>query len=503
MELAPFKDLVFYEIYPNSFKDANGDGFGDLKGIISKLDYIKGLGFNAIWLNPIYESPFKDGGYDISDEWHVAKRFGTNDDLKELVKDCHEKGIRLFLDLVPGHMSAENPEFIKSGEATPNEFSDVFIWNSSVWECENGYRLISGMLPRFGCYMVNFFAHQPAINYGFNKIEYPSWQKSYKETEAGKKYLEKIMKYWLGFDIDGFRVDMADSLVKNDDTKEATIELWNTIRQDLKDQGVKEYYLTSEWSYPERALKAGFDSDFVLDHWTNFSHYLFREDEMGTKAPLLVKYDEELFKMFQSDVKRRVNAAKREDKAISVISGNHDTWRLASFLTGDSLKLAYLFILTMPGVPYIYYGDELGFHTDKSLTSFEGGYQRTGSRLPMKFDSSNNNGFSTAEKTFLPIYQADKTVEEEQADPDSLMNLIAKLIKIRSEQTDLRSQDFEFMNAKRFAYRRGKIAVYINIKEEEMKAEIGKGKVLLTIGQCQTEGHQLVIPCHAGAIVEE
>lgn len=241
-QLPEFKDLIFYEIYPNSFFDSNDDGFGDLKGIISKLDYIEKLGCNAIWLNPIYDSPFKDGGYDITDPFKVSPRFGTNEDLKELVKEMHNRGMRLFLDLVPGHMSTLNKEFIKSGEGIKNEFYDLFIWNDSVWNLENGYRLISGCYDRNGAYMVNFFAHQPALNYGFNKIEYPSWQKSYKEVVTGKEYLKKIMKYWLSYDIDGFRVDMANSLVKNDgDDKLATIALWQNIRKELDEEGVKKF----------------------------------------------------------------------------------------------------------------------------------------------------------------------------------------------------------------------------------------------------------------------
>lgn len=503
MELKDFKDLVVYEIYPNSFKDDSGDGFGDLKGIISKLDYIKDLGFNAIWLNPIYESPFRDGGYDITDPFKVSKRYGTNDDLKELINLAHEKGIRILLDLVPGHMSTDNERFIQSSKAYANDSSDLFIWNSSVWNLEPGYRLISGMYDRDACFMVNFFAHQPAINYGFNKIKYPSWQKSYKEVTKGREFLESIMEFWLNLGADGFRVDMADSLVKNDDDKDATIWLWQQIREDVRKRVNKEFYMTSEWSNPKQALKAGFDSDFVLDHQTNFSHLLFRQKEGDYHSPLINSFDAKLFDKFTEDVNMRLKYSQKYHRQLSVISGNHDTWRIANFLDGDSLKLAYLFILTMPGVPYVYYGDEIGMHTDTSMPSFEGGYHRTGSRLPMRFDHSKNAGFSSSDKTFLPTLDSDSTVEDQINDPSSLYSVVKKLIEIRNDNEELRSDNFSFLNGK-MAYKRGDIYVYFNLLDIEQKFSFrGKSKVLFSIGRYFEYEGGISLKPHAGLIIKK
>lgn len=503
-KLPEFKDCIFYEIYPNSFLDSNGDGFGDLNGIISKLDYIQQLGCNAIWLNPIYDSPFKDGGYDVRDPFKVSPRFGTNEDLKRLINDMHDRGMRLFLDLVPGHMSIENKDFLHSAENTPNEDYDLFIWNDNPWVLENGYRLISGCYDRNGCYMVNFFAHQPAINYGFNKIEYPSWQKSYKETKHGKEYLESIMKYWLSYDIDGFRVDMADSLVKNDTSdKDGTVELWREIRSDLRKDGTKEFYMTSEWSLPHESLKAGFDSDFCLDWQTNCTHRLWRQKEDGFSSPLFHKYDEKLYSLFLENFNYWMKSWK-ENKGgrISFISGNHDTTRIANFLNADELKLAYLFLLTMPGVPYIYYGDEIGMHADLSLPSFEGGFQRTGSRTPMRWDSSKNAGFSMADKTFLPTNEADSTVEEELKNKDSLWNVIHSLINIRKESEDLRSDSFELLDQK-LAYKRGKTSVAINLLDEDMTFEVSpNSQIVFSLGDVSLKDNVLTLKKHAGVIVK-
>lgn len=503
--LPEFKDCVFYEIYPNSFLDLNNDGYGDLKGIISKLDFIQDLGFNAIWLNPIYDSPFRDGGYDIRDPFKVSPRFGTNEELKDLVEKVHKREMRIFLDLVPGHMSIENKDFIASGEGIKNDKYDLFIWNDSPWILEDGYRLISGCYDRYGSFMVNFFEHQPAINYGFNKIEYPSWQKSYKEIKTGKEYLEKIMKYYLNdFDVDGFRVDMAASLVKNDtDDKEGTVELWQEIRSDLKKEGIKEFYMTSEWSAPHLALKAGFDSDFCLDWYTNCTHHLFRQKENGFDYPLFHSYNDKLYDLFLNDFNYWIKSWRESNGRISFISGNHDTMRIANFLSYDELKLAYLFLLTLPGVPYIYSGDEIGLHADLSLVSVEGGYQRTGSRMPMRWDHSKNAGFSLADKTFIPTNEKDTTVEDELQNPNSLLNVIKSLISIRIEDKDFTGDDFIMLEGRMF-YRRGKNYVAINLFDKDQEFVVPHNfKIIYKIGDAKKEDNKLILTSHSGAIVKE
>lgn len=132
------KTAVFYEIYPQSFKDSNGDGIGDLGGIIEKLDYIRELGCNAIWMNPCYDSPFKDAGYDVRDYKKVAKRYGTIDDLRELFRQVHERGMHILLDLVPGHTSEEHPWFVQSSMNERNEYSGRYIWTDCWFKRAEG-----------------------------------------------------------------------------------------------------------------------------------------------------------------------------------------------------------------------------------------------------------------------------------------------------------------------------------------------------------------------------
>lgn len=157
-------NAIFYEIYPQSFMDTNSDGIGDFKGIISKLGYIKDLGCNAIWMNPCFMSPFMDAGYDISDYYTAAPRYGTNDDLKEIFDKAHALGMHVLIDLVPGHTSVEHPWFIQSMKAKTNEYSGRYVWTDNIWESPQNMNCIRGFSERNGACAVNFFSHQPALN---------------------------------------------------------------------------------------------------------------------------------------------------------------------------------------------------------------------------------------------------------------------------------------------------------------------------------------------------
>jgi maltose alpha-D-glucosyltransferase/alpha-amylase len=463
-------DAIFYEIYPTSFKDSNGDGIGDLKGITSKLDYVKSMGFNAIWLNPFYKSPFKDGGYDVSDFFDVDPRFGTMADFDELLAKAKKLGIRIIVDLVAGHSSEENREFLESAKAERNEYSDLFIWNASPWDLEQPYRLIAGRHDRFGCYMVNFFSVQPAFNYGFNVITHPNWQMSYKDprTFKAREYLKSIIRFWLKKGVDGFRVDMADSLVKNDDNKVATMEIWKEIHEEVFDKEFPDAMLVSEWSDPSRALACGFDVDFVLDHWDNFSHRLGRSHE-GTRGPNFFHGGDQKAKI-EEDLLWRISEAKKNHGKLGLISGNHDTPRIATGLTEEELRSYYLVNFTLPGVPFVYYGDEIEMkHVD--MASKDGGFQRTGDRLPMKWNNEVNKGFSTSSQgLYLPLDNEDKTVESEENNPSSFLNYLKDLIKMRNNNKVLVSDDFKLNHREDnvLSYERGDLKILVNASGKEI-----------------------------------
>lgn len=476
------KDAVFYEIYPQTYCDSNGDGIGDINGIISKLDYVKSLGCNAIWLNPVYDSPFMDAGYDVRNYYKVAERYGTNDDLKRLFEIAHKKDIKILLDLVPGHTSDQNEWFRQSKKAEMNEYSGRYIWTDSVWEAPPQYKFLCGITDRDGNYMVNFFSSQPALNYGFNNITHPAWQKSPSDPDciATVEALKDIMRYWLDMGCDGFRVDMADSLVKNEDgEKPETCKIWKNVREML-DKDYPDAAIISEWCNPKVSIGAGFHSDFYLDHDNNGYRILFREkdNKTGECKAVFAKNGKGDITKFLDEYIDDLKGTKGKGY-ISFITCNHDTPRMTKMFTPLEAKIAYSFVFLTPGVPFLYYGDEIGMNFMEGLKSKEGGYSRTGTRTPMQWDSSENHGFSTAssDKLYLPVDTSENavTVESQIDDPDSMLNTIKRVIALRHENKDLQADgDFEVVYAKKntypFIFKRGKFLIAVNPTEKEQSA---------------------------------
>ena len=455
-------NAVFYEIYPQSFNDTNADGIGDINGITEKLDYIKELGCNAIWINPCFKSPFGDAGYDVEDYYTVAPRYGTNEDLANLFREAHKRDMHILLDLVPGHTSVQHEWFKQSMKAEKNEFTDRYVWTDNIWESPEGMGCIRGISDRDGSCAVNFFSHQPALNYGYYKPERP-WQQAM-DDEGPKATLEAmkdVMRFWLQMGADGFRVDMAGSLVKNDEDGKGTIKLWQNVREFL-DREFLDAAMVSEWGEPDKSLQGGFHMDFLLHFGPSHYNDLFRCEEpffssrgKGDVSAFVEKYLD--------------NYEKSEKKGLMCIpSGNHDMGRLSQGIKGDELKIAFAFLLSMPGAPFIYYGDEIGMKYVEGLTSVEGGYERTGSRTPMQWDDSVNAGFSSAKKEMLYVAQdSDEnrpTVKNQAADENSLYNEIKKLIKIRKEHAALLSKgEIEFVAAKKDTYP----LAYVRSSEDE------------------------------------
>lgn len=463
------KDAIFYEIYPQSFYDSNGDGIGDINGIIEKLDYVKQLGCNAIWLNPVYDSPFKDAGYDVRNYRKVAPRYGTNDDLVRLINTVHKKRMHIILDLVPGHTSDTHPWFKQAKQAKKNNFSNRYIFTDNVWNAPSEYRLMCGLCERDGNYMVNYFSSQPALNYGFAEVTHPEWQlpMDHPDCMATRKALKEIMRFWLDQGADGFRVDMADSLVKNDDTKEPTATIWADIRK-MMDEEYPDAALVSEWCNPQIAVnKAGFHSDFYLDHLGNGYNMLMRGGSWGDKA-FFNKNGEGNIKAFVDEYLPAYLESK-DNGYISFITCNHDTPRMTAYLDEEAIKIAYATIFTLPGVPFLYYGDEIGMRYLPDLTSVEGGYSRTGSRSPMQWGKGKNFGFSESDKTYIPV-DPDKnapTVEKQRRKKGSIYKVVKDVIKLRKKHPELGADgDFEVLYAEEnsfpFVYKRGKYVILVN-----------------------------------------
>lgn len=507
------KDAVFYEIYPQTFYDSNNDGIGDINGIAEKLDYIKSLGCNAVWINPCFDSPFMDAGYDVRDYKLVAPRYGTNEDLYSLFSKAHEKGIKIILDLVPGHTSEEHEWFLESKKPSKNKYSNRYIWTNSIWDAPMEYRCVGGRADRDGNYIVNFFSVQPALNYGFSKIT-ADWQLpvNHPDCIATREAMKDVMRFWLDRGCDGFRVDMADSLVKNDDDRSATGKIWLDVRKML-DKDYPEAALVSEWSYPERACKYGFHADFYLDHVGNGCHELFRnKNKDNEQMSFFSKLGKGDITEFTEPYLKKYKGSK-DFGYISFITCNHDTPRMRRDLDESELKLAYAFIFTMPGVPFLYYGDEIGMRYIEGLTSKEGGYNRTGTRTPMQWNGAKNLGFSTAskEKLYLPVDESGDapTVESQSKCKGSLLNTVKDVIRLRHENEDLCSDgDFEVLYAESkkypFIYKRGNFIIGVNPSLNAVKAPVNvSGDVIYSIGEKAKIGtNEIVMPPQSFDIIK-
>ncbi len=469
------ENAVFYEIYPQSFCDSDADGIGDFQGIISKLGYIKELGCNAVWMNPCFASPFLDAGYDISDYYTAAPRYGTNADLKRLFEEIHKLDMHILLDLVPGHTSWEHKWFRESCKAAKNEYTDRYIWTDNTWEAPEGMNALIGISERVGACGVNFFSHQPALNYGYYKPKPDKpWQQSPQDPgpRATLEEMKNIMRFWLRTGCDGFRVDMAHSLIKNDDNGKGTIALWQNVREFL-DREFPEAAMVSEWGEPDKSLQGGFHMDFLLHFGPSHYNDLFRCEKPyfagnGDASEFVKTY--------------KANRERSGGKGLMCIpSGNHDMIRLAKYIRGERLKLSFAFLLSMPGAPFIYYGDEIGMRYVENIPSVEGGYERTGSRSPMQWDDTQNAGFSAApaDRLYIPIDPSEDrpTVKAAAADKDSLWHEIRKLIMIRNGHSALQSYgDIEFVYCEKdrypLAYIRSdeneKILVILNPSDKEV-----------------------------------
>jgi maltose alpha-D-glucosyltransferase/alpha-amylase len=445
------KDAVIYQIYPQSFNDSNGDGIGDLPGIIDKLDYLADLGVTLLWLNPCFDSPFFDAGYDVRDFYKIAPRYGTNDDMRRLCDAAHKRGLRVCLDLVAGHSSIECEWFKQSSKSESSKYSDYYIWTDHWCRVGKEGTWISGHAPRNGSFRINFFWSQPALNYGYaNPDPNCPWERPIDAPgpQAVVAELKNIMKFWLEIGCDGFRVDMAQMLVKNDPDQSAAARLWReTVFSWLR----AEYpyaVMIAEWGNPSVAIgDAGFDIDFMLHAGVpGYGELFFKHPAVcGNETNGICYFDEAgngSLDVFLREYRK--GRSKADGKGfISLPSANHDFQRLNYYRSEAEMKVAFAFLLTWACVPSIYYGDEIGMRYLPDLPSKEGGYTRTGTRTPMQWNDEAGAGFSNApeDSFYLPLDPAmDRPdVASQQAEKSSLLSFIKELLALRNSHAGLRA----------------------------------------------------------------
>lgn len=508
MEKKWWHGSVVYQIYPRSFNDSNNDGIGDINGIREKLDYLKELGIDVIWLSPVYKSPNDDNGYDISDYCDIMDEFGTMDDMDNLLKEAKERGIKILMDLVVNHTSDEHKWFIEAKKSKDNKYRDYYVWRNpvngkepnelgstfggSAWE----YDEASGQY-----YLHLFSKKQPDLNW---------------ENENVRKEVWDLINFWIEKGVGGFRMDVIDLIGKVPDEmiRENGPKLHEYLREMNEKSFGKHDLLTvgETWgATPEVAKLYSNPSRNELSMVFQFEHISL------DKIPGKRKWD--LKPLDLRDLKRVLSKWQTEldgEGWNSLFWNNHDLPRIVSRWGNDkeyrveSAKMLATLLHGMKGTPYIYQGEELGMtnirfesidmyddieihnmykeriaqgykHEDVMESIYAKG--RDNARTPMQWDDSEFGGFSTVEP-WLGVNSNYKTINAKEAleNRDSIFYHYKKLIDIRKNNETIIYGDYELLNPEDenvFAYTRElngeKILVVCNFKENPAKFRLKEG----------------------------
>lgn len=440
---------VLYQIYPRSFQDSNGDGIGDLKGILRRLDYLADLGVDALWLSPIFPSPMADFGYDISDYTAIDPLFGSLADIDDLIEAAHSRGLKILLDLVPNHTSDMHPWFIESRSSRDNPKRDWYIWRDprpdggapTNWLSNFGgsawtYDALTGQ-----SYYHAFLKEQPDLN----------WR-----NPAVREAMFDVMRFWLKRGVDGFRVDVIWHLIKDDRFRDNPVNTTYVPGKPPHRRLVPLYTADRPEVHEviaamRRVIDAFDDRVLIGEIYLPIERLVayYGEDLSGTHLPFN-------FSLLETPWHARLLAdlITEYEKALPAggwpnwVLGNHDRPRVATRIGREQAGLAAILLLTLRGTPTIYYGEELGreqvpIPPDRVQDPYEKnvpgiGVGRDGCRTPMQWDTSPYAGFSTV-GPWLPLAENWRTenVETERADPSSLLNLYRRLIALRRQSPAL------------------------------------------------------------------
>ncbi len=409
-----YRHAIFYEVDVRSFSDSNGDGIGDLKGLQSRLSYLKELGVDALWLMPVMPSPFKDSGYDVADYDAIAKEYGTLADFDALVAAAHGLGIRVFMDLVLNHTSDAHAWFQDSKTSKTNPHADYYVWSDTAGRADIGCGTYGSQFgssawtlapERNQYYFHRFYPGQPDLNY--------------KSPEVVKATLDAA-KFWMDRSVDGFRCDVIGLLVETAqgcDMVPETVAYIKQLRALL--DGYKDRAMVAESTNFSTTL-AYYGSGSDMFHMAfDFGYgYLWGGVMKSTSAADVVK-------PFQSAASQYPKGSQE-----ALVIGSHDVARAytSANRVQSRWQRAALLQLTMPGTPFIYYGEELALRPG-TQTVVDG---RDTARTPMLWDASPNHGFSTVAPWIAFGPEADSTnVEAEQKDPDSDYGFYKQLLAMR------------------------------------------------------------------------
>lgn len=472
-----YKDAIFYEVYVRAFYDSNSDGHGDLKGLIQKLDYLQDLGITCLWLLPIYPSPLKDDGYDISNYYGVHPSYGTLDDFKALLDAAHERGLRVIMDLVLNHTSDQHPWFL-AARANPNSiFRNYYVWSESSLKYRDARIIFTDAEESNWAwdesskqyYWHRFFSSQPDLNY---------------DNPLVQEEMQKAISFWFDLGVDGFRADAVPYLIEREGTSSENLPETHAYLKKIR------RFINK--NYPGRILLAEANQwpEDVLPYFGKGND----EFHMGFNFPIMPRIFMSIRKadrtqlvwiMSRTPFLREKNQwvmflRNHDELTLEMVTEDERQWmwenfapeprmrlnlgirrRLAPLLDNDrrKIELAHSLLFTLPGSPIIYYGDEIGMGDNIWL------HDRNGVRTPMQWDAESNAGFSEApaQSIYSPINDDDVygpakvSVENQQKDPGSMWNTIRHMIAIRKQHHAFGWGDFEWINCNNdqiAAYRR-------------------------------------------------
>ncbi len=445
---------IVYQIYPRSFQDSNGDGVGDLSGVIDRLDYLQWLGVDVVWLSPIYPSPMADFGYDVADYTAIHPLFGTMRDFDRLLALAHDKGMRVIIDLVPNHTSDQHPWFIDSRSSRDNPKRDWYLWQDPA---EDGSEP-NNWLSVFGGSGWEFDEHTKQYYYHAFLKEQPDL--NWRNPEVQEAML-KVMEYWLDKGVDGFRVDVIWHMIKDAALRD------NPRNPDYHegDSPYKQLMPVYSTDQPEvhdvirqmRALVDRYSQRLIIGEIylpVNQLVTYYGEELSGVHLPfnfqlIVLPWDATVI----YNAINEYEASVPEGAWPNWVLGNHDKSRIASRVGRAQARVAAMLLLTLRGTPTLYYGDELGMMDvdippervqDPQEKNVPGlGLGRDPERTPMQWTSGSNADFSAAEP-WLPLSEDYSTynVEQEKTDPDSFLNLYKCLIELRQREPALRTGSF-------------------------------------------------------------
>lgn len=519
------KGQVIYQIYPRSFKDTDGDGIGDLSGMIEKLDYVQELGATAIWINPIHKSPMADFGYDISDYYQIDPLFGTLEQYERLLKEAHLKHIQVIMDLVVNHTSDQHAWFQESRSSRDNPKRDWYVWKDAQADGSppnNWLSVFGGTAWEFDNHTKQYFLHsflkeQPDLN----------WQ-----NPEVREAIKAVIRYWLDKGVDGLRMDAVywyskDPDFKNDPTnpdyRPAVDGPYDRLRHIYSKHGPFLYDYLNELV----AVLKQYESRYMITELSPHHYNHTVGDYINTYQkidPLILAPFNFMFLSLPWDAQRfqrKINAfqaALKLEYTPIYLFGNHDQPRLASRIGHDAAAAAALLLLTLPGTAVIYYGEEIGMENvsipkdlikdtwELNIPNLSKG--RDPERSPMQWSSDEFGGFSTA-VPWLPLAASyiECNIQKQLADPASLLNLYKHLLTLRKRSVVLKNGDYlpmHFENPNLFGFSRSfqnqTWATIINFSHKESAIIKLNGKIVVcTVSHIE---HNNVMQPLEGRVIE-